>query len=25
MSQENEGLVRFGYGWFNREKEPPST
>lgn len=25
MSQENEDLVRFGYDWFNREKEPPPT
>jgi ketosteroid isomerase-like protein len=23
--QENEALVRFGYDWFNREKEPPPT
>jgi ketosteroid isomerase-like protein len=25
MSQENEELTRFGYEWFNREKEPPPT
>jgi ketosteroid isomerase-like protein len=25
MSQENEDLARFGYEWFNREKEPPPT
>jgi ketosteroid isomerase-like protein len=25
MSRETEDLVRFGYEWFNREKEPPPT
>lgn len=25
MSQEIEDLTRFGYEWFNREKEPPPT
>ncbi len=25
MSQGNEDLVRFGYEWFNREREPPPT
>jgi ketosteroid isomerase-like protein len=25
MSQENVDLVREGYEWFNREKEPPPT
>ena len=25
MSQDNEELVRFGYDWFNREREPPPT
>jgi len=25
MSQENEDVVRRGYEWFNREKEPPPT
>ena len=25
MSQKNEDLVRSGYEWFNREKEPPPT
>jgi len=25
MSRQIEDLVRFGYDWFNREKEPPPT
>jgi ketosteroid isomerase-like protein len=25
MASENEELVRFGYDWFNREREPPPT
>jgi ketosteroid isomerase-like protein len=25
QEEQNEELVRFGYDWFNREKEPPPT